>query len=54
MTSKFRYRLLPFDAALEVGAATETVTVTYEVATLKTESAEQSTVIETDRINDLP
>ena len=42
------------DAALEVGAATETVTVTDEAATLKTESAEQSTVIETDRINDLP
>lgn len=42
------------DATLEVGAATETVTVTDEAATLKTESAEQSTVIETDRINDLP
>jgi hypothetical protein len=42
------------DASLEVGASTETVTVTDESAALKTESAEQSTVIETDRINDLP
>lgn len=42
------------DASLEVGAATETVTVTADVGTLKTESAEQSTVIETARINDLP
>ncbi|HEY4087119.1 MAG TPA: TonB-dependent receptor [Bryobacteraceae bacterium] len=42
------------DATLEVGAATETVTVTADAGTLKTESAEQSTVIETDRINDLP
>src|SRR3569833_1197543 len=42
------------DASLEVGAATETVTVTADAGTLKTESAEQSTVIETDRINDLP
>jgi hypothetical protein len=42
------------DATLEVGAATETVTVTADAGTLKTESAEQSTVIETARINDLP
>ena len=33
------------DVPLEVGAASETVTVTAEAAQLKTESAEQSTVI---------
>jgi hypothetical protein len=42
------------DVALEVGSASETVTVTAEAAQLKTESAEQSTVIHTDRINELP
>src|SRR6185437_9911867 len=42
------------DAPLEVGAATETITVTGEAGTLKTESAEQSTVIETARVDDLP
>jgi hypothetical protein len=42
------------DATLEVGAATETIEVTGEAALLKTESAEQSTVIETARIDDLP
>ena len=42
------------DVALELGAVTETITVTDEAAALKTESAEQSTVVETDRINDLP
>ncbi len=42
------------DVSLELGAVSETVTVTAESAVLKTESAEQSTVIETDRVNDLP
>ncbi len=42
------------DVALEVGATTETVTVTAEAAQLKTESAEQSTIIATDTINGLP
>ena len=42
------------DVVLQVGAATDTVTVTAEAAQLKTESAEQSTIIETDRINALP
>lgn len=42
------------DVTLQVGAATDTITVTAEAAQLKTESAEQSTIIETDRINALP
>ena len=42
------------DVSLEVGATTDTVTVTAEAAQLKTESAEQSTIIQTDRINELP
>ena len=42
------------DVKLEVGATTDTVTVTAEAASLKTESGEQSTVIETARINALP
>lgn len=42
------------DVGLEVGSASETITVTAEAAQLKTESAEQSTVIHTDRINELP
>ena len=42
------------DVALQIGATTETITITDEVAQLKTESAEQSTIIETDRINALP
>jgi len=42
------------DVNLEVGANTETVTVTAEAAQLKTETAEQSTVIATDVINGLP
>ena len=42
------------DVSLEVGSASETVTITAEAAQLKTESAEQSTIIATDVINGLP
>src|SRR5207249_4785431 len=42
------------DVVLQVGAATDTITISAEAALLKTESAEQSTIIETDRINALP
>lgn len=42
------------DIVLEVGATTETVTVTAEATLLKTESAEQSYNISTARINALP
>ena len=42
------------DVTLQIGATTETITITSESAPLKTESAEQSTVIETERINALP
>ena len=42
------------DVSLSVGATSETVTITAEAAALKTESAEQSTIIQTDRINELP
>src|SRR5579871_3424991 len=42
------------DVTLQVGAASETVTVTGEAAQLKTESAEQSTVVTTAVINQLP
>jgi hypothetical protein len=42
------------DVAMQVGAATESVTVTADAPLLKTESAEQSFNIETERINALP
>src|ERR1017187_5502190 len=42
------------DIALEVGAASETVTISAEAAQLKTENAEQSTVIRTETVNSLP
>lgn len=42
------------DVALQVGSTTEAVTVTAEVPLLKTESAEQSTVLSGERINELP
>jgi Carboxypeptidase regulatory-like domain/TonB dependent receptor len=42
------------DAALEVGAATESVTVEAEAGLLKTEGAEQSHNIVTSTLNDLP
>jgi len=42
------------DVRLQVGATSDTVTVTAEAAILKTESGEQSTVIQTARINALP
>src|ERR1700722_5016490 len=42
------------DVALEVGATTDTVTVTAEAPQLKTESAEQSTIIEPSPTHGLP
>jgi Carboxypeptidase regulatory-like domain len=42
------------DVSLQVGATSETITITGEAAQLKTESAEQSTIIQTDTINGLP
>ena len=42
------------DAQLQVGAATESITVTGEVSQLKTESGELSHNIGTDRLNNLP
>ena len=42
------------DVKLQLGALTETVSVEAEAPQLKTESAEQSTVISTERINSLP
>src|SRR5690349_19887478 len=42
------------DVTLEVGATSDTVTITAEAAQLKTESAEQSTIIQTSTINSLP
>ncbi|MES1256789.1 MAG: carboxypeptidase-like regulatory domain-containing protein, partial [Acidobacteriota bacterium] len=42
------------DITLQVGATSETITITAEAAVLKTETAEQSTIITGDRINELP
>ena len=42
------------DVAMQIGSATESVTVTANAPLLKTESAEQSFNIETERINALP
>jgi hypothetical protein len=42
------------DVVLKVGAATESVTVSAEAPLLRTESAEQSTNIQGDRINQMP
>jgi len=42
------------DVHLQVGATTDTVTVNAEAPVLKTESGEQSTIVATDRINQLP
>jgi hypothetical protein len=42
------------DISLQVGATTESVTVTADAPLLKSESAEQSTTISGDRINALP
>ena len=42
------------DTTLQVGASTESVTVTAEAALLKTENAEQSMNIKGDKVNDLP
>src|SRR5882724_9194314 len=45
---------LGVDVALEVGAATDSVTVTGEVTLLKTESGELSSNVTTDRLDELP
>jgi hypothetical protein len=42
------------DVALQVGSTSETITITAEAALLKTETAEQSTIITGERINQLP
>src|SRR5580765_2209263 len=42
------------DPQLQVGAATESITVTSEISQLKTESGELSHNIDTDRLNTLP
>jgi hypothetical protein len=42
------------DISLQVGANNETVTVTADAALLKTESAEQSITVHTERMNGLP
>jgi hypothetical protein len=42
------------DVTLQVGSTSESVTITAEAPLLKTENAEQSTVVTTERINDLP
>jgi hypothetical protein len=42
------------DIPLQVGAASDTITITAEAALLKTETAEQSTIITGERINELP
>jgi hypothetical protein len=42
------------DITLQVGATTESITVSSDAALLKTESAEQSTTLDADRINSLP
>jgi len=42
------------DISLQVGATTESVTVTADASLLRTENAEQSTVISRDSINNLP
>ncbi len=47
-------QVLRIDANLEIGAATDTITVNDEVPQLKTESVEQSINVTGDRINDLP
>jgi hypothetical protein len=42
------------DTTLQVGASTESVTVTTDAALLKTENAEQSMNVKGDKVNDLP
>jgi len=42
------------DVVLQVGAATESITVTADAALLKTENSEQSTTIDKDRLLSLP
>ncbi len=47
-------QIMRIDVALEIGSASESVTVTEAAPLLKTESGELSHVIPTDRINNLP
>ncbi len=42
------------DVTLEIGEASETVTVTADASLLRTESVEQSTVLNGDKVNQLP
>ena len=42
------------DVALQLGSTSDSITITAEAALLKTESAEQSTVVTGERINNLP
>jgi hypothetical protein len=42
------------DISMQIGATSDTVTVTEEAAILKTETAEQSTIITSKTINELP
>jgi hypothetical protein len=42
------------DVNLQIGSTSESITITAEATLLKTENAEQSTVVTTERINDLP
>ena len=45
---------LRVDLTLQVGASTETITVTAEAPLLRTENAEQSMNVKGDKVNDLP
>jgi hypothetical protein len=47
-------QVLPLDLALEVGSATESVTVTAEATLLKTESGDVTHDITISQLNDLP
>jgi Carboxypeptidase regulatory-like domain/TonB dependent receptor len=47
-------QIIRLDVPLEVGASTESVTVSAEVSLLKTENAEMSHTISAQRLNDLP
>ncbi|HMF78704.1 MAG TPA: TonB-dependent receptor [Bryobacteraceae bacterium] len=42
------------DVSLQIGSISESITITAEAPLLKTENAEQSTVVTTERINQLP
>lgn len=47
-------QVIPVDLQLEVGSATESVTVTAEVTLLRTDSSDVSTNVETARLTSLP